>query len=138
MTSRSIHARLSSYSPAAISVFRAVIGFLYLCQGLSALFRWPADVVGTVHVGDWPLWYAGVIELVAGLLILVGLFTRIAAFIASGEMAVAYFWHHQPHGLLPIQNKGELATMFCFAFLLLVFTGGGRYALDARRRGGRS
>jgi putative oxidoreductase len=101
---------------------------------MSTLFKWPVDVVGTVQIGDWPLWYSGVIELVTGMLIILGLFTRIAAFVASGQMAVAYFWHHQPHGLLPIQNKGELAATFCFAFFLLIFTGGGRYALDARRR----
>jgi putative oxidoreductase len=132
---RSIDARLNSYSPTVLSIFRAVFGFLYSCHGLSTLFKWPINVVGSVQIGDWPLWYSGVIELVAGLLITVGLFTRIAAFIASGQMAVAYFWHHQPHGVLPIQNKGELAAVFCFAFFLLVFTGGGRYALDARRRG---
>ena len=136
MTSRGAEARLSSYTPVVISVFRAVFGFLYVCHGMSTLFKWPINVVGTVKAGDWPLWYSGVIELTAGLLILVGLFTRIGAFIASGQMAVAYFWHHQPHGLLPIQNKGELAAMFCFAFFLLIFTGGGRYALDARRRRG--
>jgi uncharacterized membrane protein YphA (DoxX/SURF4 family) len=74
------------------------------------------------------------LELVIGLLVMVGLFTRIAAFIASGIMAVVYFWQHQPHALWPHANHGELAVLYCFAFFLLVFTGGGAYALDAGRR----
>jgi putative oxidoreductase len=77
-----------------------------------------------------------VIELVAGMLIMLGLSTRIAAFIASGTMAVAYFWQHQPLGLLPITNGGESAVLYCFGFLVLVFTGAGAYALDNRARGG--
>lgn len=84
-------------------------------------------------VGNWPYWYAGVIELVLGLLIMVGLFTRIAAFLASGQMAFAYFTEHQPKGLLPIENGGEPAVLFCFGFLLLAAIGGGAYALDAAR-----
>jgi putative oxidoreductase len=81
-----------------------------------------------------------VIELVAGLLIAIGLFTRAAAFIASGEMAVAYFWVHQPRSLWPIGdppggNGGTLAILFCFGFLLLVFTGPGIFSIDTRRRG---
>lgn len=136
MTSRSTVARLNSYSPTVLSLFRVVIGFLLAVHGASKLFAWPVDMGGTVPAGTWPLWYAGVIELVTGLLVLVGLFTRAAAFIASGEMAVAYFSQHQPHGLLPIQNGGELAVLFCFAFFLLVFIGPGAYALDTRRRGG--
>ena len=76
------------------------------------------------------------IELVTGLLIATGLFTRAAAFIASGEMAVAYFWMHQPRSLWPIGdppagNGGILAILFCFGFFLLVFTGGGSYSIDA-------
>ena len=83
--------------------------------------------------GAWPGWWSGLIELVAGLLVTSGLFTRAAAFLASGTMAVAYFWKHQPDGLLPIQNVGESAVLYCFAFLLLVFTGGGAWSLDNLR-----
>lgn len=75
----------------------------------------------------------GVLELVLGLLIAVGLFTRIAAFIAAGQMAFAYFTEHQPKGLFPIENGGELAVLYCFGFLLLAAIGGGAYALDAAR-----
>lgn len=84
------------------------------------------------------MWYAGLIELVAGLLIAAGLFARAVAFIASGEMAVAYFWMHQPMALWPVAdppagNGGALSILFCFAFFLLVFTGGGNCSIDALR-----
>jgi putative oxidoreductase len=87
-------------------------------------------------VGDWPGWWAGLIETVTGLLVMVGLFTRPAAFLASGTMAVAYFWIHQPQALWPIDpaNRGELAVLYCFSFFLLVFLGPGAYAIDTRRR----
>jgi putative oxidoreductase len=137
-----LDARLNTYSPAVLSLFRAVFGFFFVVFGTSKLFDWP--IAFHVPTGSWPVWYAGVIELVTGLLILVGLFTRIAAFIASGHMAVAYFWQHQPHGLWPIVgpemggNGGLPTILFCFAFFLLVFTGPGAYSLDMmlhRRRG---
>lgn len=124
--------RLNALSPAVIALFRVVLGFSITIHGAQKLFAWPAD--HAVPVGVWPLWYAGILEFVLGLLILTGLFTRIAAFIASGVMAFAYFTVHQPKGLLPIANGGELAVLYCFAFFLLVFIGGGAYALDSRRR----
>lgn len=126
--------RLGSLSPAVISLFRVVFGFLFTIHGTVKLFAWPVDSgSGAVPVGTWPYWYAGVLELVLGLLIMVGLFTRIAAFIASGQMAFAYFTQHQPNGLFPIENGGELAVLYCFGFLLLAAIGGGAYALDAAR-----
>jgi putative oxidoreductase len=133
--------RLNTYSPAVLSLFRVVFGFLFAAIGSSKLFDWP--LAFGIPAGDWPVWYAGLIEVVTGLLIMFGLFTRVAAFVASGEMAVAYFWQHQPHALWPIApleaggNGGAEAILFCFAFLLLVFTGAGAYSLDAmlgRRR----
>ena len=138
MTSRSTEARLNSYSPAVISLFRVVIGFLFAIHGTMTLFAWPVDLgMGAAPVGSWPDWWSGLIQLVTGALVLIGLFTRLAAFIASGEMAVAYFWQHQPHGLWPHENHGELAVLYCFAFFLLVFIGPGAYALETRRRGRR-
>ncbi len=122
-------ARLDRYSPTVLGVFRIVIGFLFALHGTAKLFGWPATKTGAVPLGTWPYWWAGLIELVVGVLVMVGLFTRIAAFIGSGQMAYAYFTEHQPGGLLPIQNGGELAALYCFAFLLLVFTGGGALAL---------
>lgn len=133
--------RLDSYTPTVLSLFRAVFGFLFAVFGTSKLFDWP--IAFGLPVGNWPVWYAGIIELVAGLLIMFGLFTRVAAFVASGEMAVAYFSQHQPLALWPIVgpefggNGGLQAILFCFGFLLLVFTGPGAYALDSvvgRRR----
>jgi putative oxidoreductase len=133
---QSLETRLNTYSNAVLSLYRIVFGFLFTALGMSHAFDWPI-AFPMVSTGDWPVWYAGVIETVTGLLIMVGLFTRIAAFIASGHMAVAYFWQHQPHALWPIVppemggNGGLAAILFCFAFFLLIFTGPGSIALDA-------
>ena len=89
-----LDARLSSYSSPVLSIFRIVFGLLFTLHGSTKLFGWPLGT--SVPVGTWPAWWAGLIEFVTGLLITVGLFTRIAAFIASGHMAVAYFWKHWP------------------------------------------
>ncbi|MDT5119871.1 MAG: putative oxidoreductase [Mycobacterium sp.] len=131
--------RLTHYAPAVVSLFRLVYGFLFTGSGSMILFEWPVRPSLHVGLGAWPGWYAGLIEFVAGLLIAIGLFTRAAAFIASGEMAVAYFWMHQPRSLWPIGdpptgNGGSLAILFCFGFFLLVFVGGGRYSIDAWRQ----
>ena len=133
---QNLEARLNAYRPVALSVFRVMFGLLFLSHGLSSVIGWPA-AGHTAHVGSWPEFYAGWIELITGALIALGLFTRPAAFLASGEMAFAYFTVHFPHGFWPINNHGEDSVMFCFAFLLLVFTGGGPYALEARRSGSR-
>jgi putative oxidoreductase len=127
-----LEARLNSYWPIALSVFRVIFGLLFLCHGLSTLTGWPVPPEKPVE--QWSVdYFAGWIETVTGALITVGLFTRAAAFLAAGEMAVAYFTVHLPHGFFPIANHGEMAVMYCFAFLLLLFAGGGAYALDARR-----
>ncbi|MGV0578870.1 DoxX family protein [Mycolicibacterium elephantis] len=130
--------RLNSYSPAALTAFRVIFGLLFAVHGSSKLFGWPLGP--SIPVGSWPMWWAGVIELVGGLLIAVGLFTRIAAFIASGEMAVAYFWQHwpplegEPQSFWPMANGGEPTVLFCFGFLLLAALGAGAYSVDGRRR----
>lgn len=129
-----VDARLASYSSPALSIFRIVFGLLYAMHGSQKLFDWPVAAPMPVPVGAWPAWWAGVIEVVLGLLIAVGLFTRIAAFIASGEMAVAYFWMHFPSGFWPLGNNGEPAVLFCFGFLLLAAMGAGAWSIDARRR----
>jgi putative oxidoreductase len=136
--------RLAHYAPAVLSLFRCVYGLLFAAYGSRSLFDWPVPSPVVVEVGSWPGWYAGLIEIVAGLLIAGGLFTRAAAFVASGEMAVAYFSIHQPKALWPVAdppagNGGALAILFCFGFFLLAFSGGGAYSLDAlRRKTGRS
>jgi putative oxidoreductase len=129
---RNLEARLNSNWPTALAVFRVVFGLLFLCHGLSAVIGWPA-ADHAAAVGQWPDYYAGWIELVTGVLITAGLFTREAAFVASGEMAFAYLTVHLPRDFFPINNGGEVAVMYCFAFLLLIFAGGGGYAADARR-----
>lgn len=129
--------RLDALAPAVLSLVRIVFGFLFTLFGTSKMFGWP--IAMAQPLGAWPVWYAGLIELIAGLLILFGLFTRAAAFLASGTMAVAYFWQHQPLGLWPIVpveyggNGGLDPILFCFVFFLLVFTGGGTYSLDRVR-----
>ena len=136
-----LDARLSGYSSPVLSIFRIVFGILFTLHGTMKLFGWP--IGEAVPVGTWPFWFAGLIELVLGLLITVGFFTRIAAIIASGEMAVAYFWQHwalfsgEPASFWPFPNGGnggELAILFCFAFLLLATTGAGAWSVDGRRR----
>lgn len=133
---RKLEATLTAATPQILSVFRIVLGLLFTVHATQKLFAWPVATASgaAVPVGTWPFWYAGVIELVVGLLLLIGLVTRLAAFVGSGEMAFAYFTQHQPQALWPIENGGELAVLFCFGFLLLVFTGGGAIALDAMRQ----
>ena len=109
-------------------------GLLFLCHGVAVVFGWPAAADLAAPVGAWPFWWGGVLELVTGVLISIGLWTRISALVASGIMAFAYVTEHTSTGLLPIANGGELAAMYCFAFFLLIFTGGGPYALDSRIR----
>lgn len=133
-----LNQRIAGFSPAVLSLFRLVYGILFAGYGSMILFGWPVSSGHHVGVAEWPGWYAGVIELVAGLLIAAGLFTRLAAFVASGQMAVAYFWMHQPLALWPISvppdgNGGTPAILFCFGFFLLVFIGPGRYSVDAFR-----
>ncbi|MCZ7435090.1 DoxX family protein [Micromonospora sp. WMMC241] len=123
-----------------LSLFRIVVGLLFLLHGAASIFGILGGnpVTGkAVPVGTWPGWWAALIQLVCGALVLVGLFTRPAALLASGSMAYAYFVVHQPHGLLPISNGGEAAAMFCWSFLLVAVLGAGPWALDAllaRRR----
>ncbi|MGW0029690.1 DoxX family protein [Streptomyces sp. NPDC003314] len=125
-------ARLNQAQPYALGLFRIVVGLLFACHGAASLFGvlGGAHGGGTVEMGTWPGWYAAVIQLVAGGLVLLGLGTRSAAFLASGSMAYAYFKVHQPEALFPLQNGGEPSALFCWVFLLLVFTGPGALALD--------
>lgn len=130
--SQKLDARLTTYHSPVLGVFRIVVGFLFAIHGTVKLFAWPIDQGGgAVPVGTWPYWYAGVIELVVGVLVILGLgvITRIAAIIGSGQMAYAYFTEHQPKALWPIDNGGELAILYCFSFLLIAFAGVGAFAV---------
>ncbi|MFD9517167.1 DoxX family protein [Streptomyces sp. NPDC059979] len=124
--------RLNTAQPYALGLFRIVTGLFMACHGAASLLGvlGGAHGGGTVPVGVWPGWYAAVIQLVGGGLVLLGAGTRSAAFIVSGSMAYAYFTAHQPKGLWPLENGGELSAVFCWAFFLLVFTGPGAFALD--------
>ena len=119
---------LSAYAPRALSILRIVAGLLFVEHATQKFFAFPAPFPMQPLP---PLFVAaGTIELVAGTLITLGLFTRFAALIASGEMAVAYFMIHNPQGFWPILNKGEVVILFCFTFFYLVFAGPGSWALD--------
>ncbi|MFJ3791659.1 DoxX family protein [Kitasatospora sp. NPDC090091] len=118
--------------PIVLTAFRVAVGLLFACHGAASMFGvfGGAKGGGTVPVGQWPGWWAALIQLVGGILVVVGLGTRIAALICSGSMAYAYFTVHQEHALLPLQNNGEPSAMFCWAFLAIAAIGGGPYALD--------
>ena len=124
---------------AVLSAFRIVTSFLFVLHGAQGLFGAFGGVDGNggaVPMGIWPSWWAGALELVAGGFVLLGLFSRAAALLCSGAMAYAYFVVHQPMGLLPLENMGEQAALYCWIFLLLAVVGPGSFALDTvlRRR----
>ena len=130
-----MHISESRYSPTVYAVLRVVVGVLFACHGAQKLF----GAFGAEAVSGKPLMFAaGVIEFFGGILIAAGLLTRAAAFLASGQMAVAYFMAHAPKGFWPIVNHGENAVLYCFIFLFIAAYGAGEYSLDAvlRRAGG--
>ena len=116
------------YAPYVYAAFRFVVGFLFVFHGLQKFGLFGGGTVPLVSLFG----AAAVIELVCGALVAVGLLTRPAAFLASGEMAVAYFMSHYPKGMWPIQNQGELAVLYCFAFLYIAARGAGRFGIDRR------
>ncbi|MPZ81632.1 MAG: DoxX family membrane protein [Actinophytocola sp.] len=121
----------------AIAATRVVVSFLFICHGAMGLFGTFGGVDGqggTVELFTWPDWWGSMIHLVAGTLVLVGLFTRAAALLCSGAMAYAYFTVHQPIALLPIPNGGEPAALYSWIFLLIGILGPGAFALDTLRR----
>jgi putative oxidoreductase len=122
------------WSERMLSVLRVVASLMVLQYGLAKLFGFPHvamfDKLQLISL----IGLSGGIELVGGALLLVGLFTRIVAFIMSGEMAFAYFMAHAPRGFFPILNDGVLAVLFCFLFLYFAVAGGGAWSLDQTRR----
>jgi putative oxidoreductase len=124
---------LAPYRPQLLSIFRIITGLLILQYGTAKMIGFPAiPMFANVAVGQWPLWYAGIIELMLGILLVIGLFAWISAFILSGLMALAYFIGHAPRGMFsPLANNGTLAILFCFAFLYLAAAGPGPWSADA-------
>jgi putative oxidoreductase len=119
------------WKPRILSVLRLMAGLLMLEHGLTKLFQFPY-VEQFAHTMPYTLeWWSAAIELTGGALLTLGLFTRPAAFLLSGEMAFAYFIVHAPRSFFPILNGGELAIVYCFLFLYLADAGGGAWSLDA-------
>jgi putative oxidoreductase len=127
---------LQRWEPIFLSILRIVIGLLLLEHGTQKLFHFPPPDHPMGGPGGLPplIRAAAWIELIGGILLVLGLFTRLVAFIVAGEMAVAYFMAHAPGGLYPIKNHGELAVALCFIFLYMTVAGGGSWSIDAMRR----
>ncbi len=124
---------LAPYEPQLRSLLRIVGGLLFLHFGIAKLLHFPVvPMFATVSPTDWPEGYAGMVELVTGALMLLGFFSRIGAFIASGEMALGYFIAHLPKSIFPAINDGSLAIMFCFTFLYLAAAGPGPWAINQK------
>src|SRR4029077_4771441 len=128
---------LKNWEPRMLSVLRIMVGLLFMQHGLQKLFDFPpaANPRPYVLMSLVP-GLAGILEGVGGLLITIGLFTRLVAFILSGQMAFAYFMSHAPRGFFPITNggnAGELAIVYCFVFLYFFFVGAGVWSLDQLR-----
>ncbi|MBY3038144.1 MULTISPECIES: DoxX family protein [Rhizobium] len=123
--------RLSAYQPYGLAALRIITALLFIEHGTMKLFAFPvAQMEGSLP----PLMlFAALLELIGGILILVGLLTRPVAFLLAGEMAVAYFMAHAPSSFFPAVNQGDAAILFCFVFLYLVFSGPGAFAVDNRK-----
>ncbi|HXH84304.1 MAG TPA: DoxX family protein [Candidatus Tectomicrobia bacterium] len=122
---------LGPYAEILYAILRIAAGFLFACHGAQKLF----GVLGGEQASEPMMLLAGVIELVGGVLIALGLLAAPAAFVASGQMAVAYLMQHAPQDVWPIVNTGELALLYCVLFLYVASRGAGRFSIDAARRG---
>ena len=122
---------MSNYSSCCYALLRIVAGFLFLWHGVQKLFGFPAGMPADVPA--FITYVAGPIELLGGILIMIGLFTNYAAFLASGLMAFAYWMAHGTKALLPLQNDGELAVLYCFMFLFIAAQGSGIWSVDSLR-----
>ena len=117
------------WEPQTYALMRIVTGFLFMWHGMQKLFGFPGEVPAGAPA--FILYTAGPIELIGGVLVMIGLFTRWAAFLCSGLMAAAYWMAHGPNALLPIQNQGELAAIYCFAFLYIAARGPGIWSVES-------
>ena len=121
----------AAWAPRVLSILRIMSALLLLQHGLSKFFGFPVAMNTPAMFSLY--WFAGAIEIVGGVLLLLGLFTRPVAFILAGELAFAYFLGHAPKGFYPLANGGEAAVLFCFVFFYLAFAGGGAWSVDAMR-----
>jgi putative oxidoreductase len=119
-----------TWSPRVLSLLRFIAGLLFMQHGMAKLFGFPHMAMFDQLQLFSLVGFAGVIETVGGLLVCIGLFTRPAAFIMSGEMAFAYFMSHAPKSFFPLVNGGDGAVLYCFIFLYLFVAGGGPWSLD--------
>ena len=125
---------LDRYSPYALAALRIVTALIFMEHGTQKLFGFPAPPQSGLPPAFSLHWIGAILEFGGGLLILIGLFTRPVAFVLAGEMAVAYWMFHAPRNLYPVLNGGDAAILYCFVFLLLVFTGPGALSIDSARR----
>lgn len=123
---------MSGFNSHCYALMRFVAGFLFLWHGAQKLFGYPSPMPSGVPA--FIIYVAGPIELIGGILVMIGLFTTWAAFLASGQMAVAYWMAHGTKAFLPIQNNGELAVLYCFVFLFISSQGSGIWSVDALRK----
>jgi putative oxidoreductase len=127
---------LAGFEPMVLSIFRIITGLMLFQYGVAKILKFPpVPMFEKVEITSL-YGAAGSIELVFGALLILGLFTRCAAFVLSGEMAFAYFLGHFPRGFIPVVNNGSLAIMLCFACLFLACAGGGPWCVDAMRKKG--
>lgn len=124
----------AAWAPRLLSILRIMTGLLFLQHGTAKLLKIPVIPMFANLSLTTPAGIAGIFELVGGVLMILGLFTRSTAFILSGLMAVAYFMAHAPRGFYPILNAGELAVLYCFVFLYFAAAGPGPWSVDAARR----
>jgi len=125
--------KFDTWSPRVRSILRIVAALLFMEHGLMKLFHFPAAQPGVPDPLPALLMAAAIIEVVGGTLVALGLFTRVAALICSGEMAVGYFMAHASNGFWPALNGGDAAILFCFIFLYFAFAGPGEWSIDAAR-----
>ena len=125
--------KLDRYSPYALAALRIATALIFIPHGTQKLFGFPAPPASGLPPVLSLLGIGAILELVGGLFILIGLWTRPVAFILAGEMAVAYWWFHFPRNFYPILNGGDASILYCFVFLLLVFTGAGALSVDGAR-----